>query len=151
MIIGNIKDCKRYSAMSDAFARAFAFLEALNEDSQKESIACEDVWGGISTINKSDTMANGDPKPFEAHRKNIDIHFVLQGEERFGYAHVDTLKPITDYNEEQDYILLEGEGSFVILHPGDYCITFPEDAHMPCMPCGNSEKVKKVILKIKDK
>ncbi len=150
MIIGNIQNCKRYSSISDAFSRAFAFLQTLNEDSLEEFIEQEDVWGGISVIKKSDTSPDGSRKCFEAHRKNIDIHYVLQGEERFGFAHVDTLKPITDYNEDKDYILLEGRADYVTLRPGDYCITFPEDAHIPCLTSDNGDKVKKVILKVKD-
>lgn len=151
MIIGNKKDFSRYKELNEAFGCAFAFLESLSEDSSKASIDENGVRGGISVIAKSDTFADGEPKCFEAHRKDIDIHYVLQGEERFGYAHVDTLHPKTEYNEEGDYLLLNGEAAYFTLRPGDFCIAFPEDAHIPCLTSGNTEKVKKVILKIRDK
>lgn len=152
MIIGNKKDFARYRSINDAFGRAFAFLETLNENSIKANISQEGVHGGISVIQKSDTFANGEPKCFEAHRRDIDIHYVLQGEERFGYAHVDNLCPKTAYNEESDYILLTGDcAAYFTLRPGDFCIAFPEDAHIPCLTSGDTEAVKKVILKIRDK
>lgn len=151
MIVGNKKDFSRYKELNEAFGCAFAFLESLSEDSSKASIDENGVRGGISVIAKSDTFADGEPKCFEAHRKNIDIHYVLQGEERFGYAHVDTLYPKTEYNEEGDYLLLNGEAAYFTLRPGDFCIAFPEDAHIPCLTSGDTEKVKKVILKIRDK
>ena len=152
MIIGNKKDFARYSNLNEAFGRAFAFLETLSEDSPNVKINEKGVRGGVSIIQKSDTFANGDSKCFEAHRRDIDIHYVLQGEERFGYAHADTLCPKTAYNEESDYILLTGDcAAYVTLRPGDFCIAFPEDAHIPCLTSGNTEKVKKVILKIQDK
>ena len=152
MIIGNKKDFARYGSINDAFGRAFAFLQTLSEDSDKASINDGDVRGGISVIPKSDTFANGEPKCFEAHRRDIDIHYVLQGDERFGYAHVDTLCPKTAYNEEGDYILLTGDcAAYVTLRPGDFCIAFPEDAHIPCLTAGDTDTVKKVILKIRDK
>ena len=152
MIVGNRKDFYRYKELNDAFGCAFAFLETLSEDSSKASIDGNGVRGGISVIVQSDTFADGKPKCFEAHRRDIDIHYVLQGEERFGYAHVDTLCPKTEYNEEGDYLLLTGDcAAYVTLRPGDFCIAFPEDAHIPCLTSGDTEKVKKVILKIRDK
>lgn len=151
MIIGNIKDFNRYRNLHEAFDRAFAFLETLSEDSEKVKINEEGVRGGVSIIKKSDTFENGEPKCFEAHRRDIDIHYVVQGEERFGYAHVDTLCPKTEYNEESDYLLLTGDAAYFTLHSGDFCIAFPEDAHIPCLSSGNIETVKKAILKIKDK
>ncbi len=150
MITGNIKDCKRYSGMNEAFAKAFAFLQTLNEDSVDDKIDEGGVRGGISVIKKSDTMPDGSPKPFEAHRKYIDIHFVVKGEERFGYAHIDTVTPTMEYDEAGDYQLLTGKADFLTLRAGDFCITYPEDAHMPCMTTDGDAEVKKVILKIAD-
>ena len=151
MIIGNKKDFFRYKKLNEAFGCAFSFLERLSADSTKASIDENGVRGGISVIAKTDTLADGEPKCFEAHRKNIDIHYVLQGEERFGYAHVDTLTPKNEYNEEGDYQFFTGRADYVTLRSGDFCITFPEDAHIPCLTCGEAETVKKVILKIRDK
>ena len=150
MIIGNRKDFSRYSKLNSAFGRAFAFLETLSEDSAKGNINEGGVRGGVSVITKSDTFIDGSPKCFEAHRENIDIHYVIQGEERFGFAHVDTLVPQNEYNEDGDYQFFTGRADYVTLHPGDFCITFPEDAHIPCLTSGKEETVKKVILKIRD-
>ena len=150
MIIGNRKDFARYSCLSSAFGAAFRFLESLPENCENENIRENGVRGGVSVIEKSDTMADGSPKCFEAHRENIDIHYVVQGEERFGFAHVDTLTPQTEYNAEGDYQLFTGRADYVTLRTGDFCVTFPEDAHIPCLPAGTEETVKKVILKIRD-
>ena len=150
MIIGNRKDFARYRGINPAFARAFGFLETLSEDSVNERIREEEVCGGISVIAKSDALPDGSPKCFEAHRRDIDIHYVVRGEERFGFAHVDTLVPLGDYNEEKDYQFFTGRADYVTLRTGDFCVTFPEDAHIPCLPAGTEETVKKVILKIRD-
>jgi YhcH/YjgK/YiaL family protein len=35
------------------------------------------------------------------------------------------------------------------LHPGDFVVFFPEDAHMPCLMTGNSpQPVKKIVTKL---
>ena len=108
-----------------------------------ESLGC-----GASEINTSDKTANGDNKVFEANRKFIDIHFMIDGEETFGYANVNDLRAITEYNDKEDYLLLNGNINRIRLGNGDFCIVFPEDAHIPAMEYGGSKKAKKAIVKI---
>ena len=83
-----------------------------------------------------------------ATRTNWVIHFVVSGDEKIGYADVSTLK-VTDVNEEKDMIYLEGEGDNVYLGEGDFMITFPQDAHMPCVMAKESKLCCKLIAKIR--
>ncbi len=85
----------------------------------------------------------------EAHREYLDIHYVLCGEEGFGYADVSSLTPTTDYNSEKDYILLKGGMDKLLLKEGEFCIVFPEDAHLPGGFGRTTDKLKKAIVKIK--
>ena len=39
---------------------------------------------------------------FEAHKKYIDIQFIISGRERIGYADIATLEPDTEYDAETD-------------------------------------------------
>ncbi len=58
--------------------------------------------------------------------KNIDLQFVLAGEERLyvkhqasSIKHIADLSTVREYNEENDGELLEGDGdSYVVLKPG---------------------------------
>ncbi len=147
MIVGNIKNAERYYSINENFKAAFEFLKTLDKTSSG-SYEFEGFRGGISEPKTSDFDENGNDTLFEAHKKYLDIHYVIEGSEGIGYAHIDTLSPTTEYNEEDDYILLSGRKDKVILNKGDFCIVFPEDAHAPAM-CGTESYLKKTVVKIK--
>ena len=107
-----------------------------------------DMTVNFSEVMPSDEDGEGNKKLFEAHRKYIDLHYIFEGTEQFGYANVQTLKPVTEYSEADDYILLEGEVNRITLREGDFVIAFPEDAHIPALKYQNSEKVKRAVVKI---
>ena len=66
-----------------------------------------------------------------------------------GYADIDTLTPTTEYNDEKDYQMLKGHVNKVILNKGDFCVVFPEDAHLPQMIGDDGKWVKKAVVKMK--
>jgi YhcH/YjgK/YiaL family protein len=84
---------------------------------------------------------------WEAHRRYIDLQYIISGTERIGYAHVSRLT-LGDYNPEKDFLALTGSGDFITLSAGDFMLLFPEDAHMPGMAVENPLPVKKVVVKI---
>ena len=102
---------------------------------------CDSVTGDMF-------FSDANKKIFEAHRKYIDLHYIIDGVEQFGYANIDTLTPAGEYNEADDYILLCGEVNRITLSNGDFVIAFPEDAHIPALKYKNSEKVKRAVVKI---
>ena len=145
MIFGNIKDAKRYYCINESFEKAFEILKSLDETAT-ERITVED---GVFWINiaEFDEIAPGE-KQFEAHRDFLDIHFIISGEEKFGYADIEKLSETKEYDAENDYLLLSGEADVLTLKKGDFCVVFPEDAHIPVMGKGDG-KLKKAIVKIK--
>jgi biofilm protein TabA len=149
MIVGNIKDCERYLSVNKNFEKAFAFLKTLNKNSEDGSFEFEEFSGSVCSIETSDLAIEGSEKKLEAHREYLDIHYVIDGAESVGYAHVKNLTAVTDYYAEQDYLLLSGEMNKIVLNERDFCVVFPEDAHAPGM-CGNKNKnLKKAVVKIR--
>lgn len=146
MITGNIKDCEKYYSVHKDFKTAFEFLKSLSPDDEEGSRTFGNLKGCVSDVVKNESDEPSDL--FEAHRKFIDIHYVLKGEELFGYANVDALTPTTEYNEEKDYLFLKGDITPLHLHAGEFCIAFPEDAHIPAMECGKDKREKRAIVKI---
>ena len=148
MIIGNIKDAKRYFGINKNFEKAFEFLKSLSKDAFAESFEGEGFHGGISVIerNMSEPVQE---KRLEAHKKYLDIHFVIDGAEMIGYADIDTVTPETEYSEEKDVWFLKGEQQKFVLNEGDFCIVFPEDVHAPGTPVSKDGKLKKAVVKIK--
>jgi len=86
---------------------------------------------------------------FEAHRKYIDVQYVVEGTEQMGYAHVAALQSAAPHDAEKDAEMFTGEGSFIAAPAGTFLIFFPEDGHMPGVAIGKPKPVRKVVLKVK--
>ncbi|MBO5102427.1 MAG: YhcH/YjgK/YiaL family protein [Clostridia bacterium] len=148
MIVANIKNAERYYSLNPLFKEIFDFLGTLNDDSV-EGTQREGWRAGVSVCEKRDYDESGELRPAEAHRAYIDIHYVISGSEGMGYADVDTLTPITEYDAEGDCLLLSGDVSVVTLCEGDFCIVFPEDAHVPALTTKHRDGLKKSVVKVK--
>lgn len=147
MIIDNIKNREKYYALGKDIKAALDYFASVNvEDIEKADVNIE----GTDVIVKIRPMMTKviTECTFEAHKKYIDIHYVAYGTECIGYSDVKKLKEIS-YNEENDAAFLEGEGDVLTLEKGDFMITFPQDAHMPCICKEKPVKLGKMIAKIK--
>ena len=145
MITGNIKLCDKYNNVHKDFEKVFDYLKNnLCKESTGRADLADGVWVNAPFAPESDGISN----TFEAHRNYIDIHYILSGKEAFGYADVDSLSTTKAYDEADDYELLEGEISTLILKEGDFCVVFPEDAHIPCMQKLSDDLIR-VVAKIK--
>lgn len=86
---------------------------------------------------------------YEAHKKYIDIHYILSGEEIIATSDVTSLSTITPYNPQSDIYFLEGiaDGHY-LLQAGNFMICFPNDAHKVCIMNHQPQHVKKIVFKI---
>ena len=84
---------------------------------------------------------------WEAHRKYIDVQYVVEGQELMGYANLGHLKA-GEYNADKDFLMLKGEGSYVLMKPGTFVILGPQDAHIPQVAVDMPQPVKKVVVKV---
>ncbi|GAB4369760.1 MAG: YhcH/YjgK/YiaL family protein [Spirochaetales bacterium] len=87
---------------------------------------------------------------FEAHRKYIDIQFVLDGKEACYARSLEGLEAAEPFNDEKDVGFFRGEGgAFLPLEPGVFTVFFPWDAHKPSCDWEGKHKVRKVVVKVK--
>ncbi len=96
------------------------------------------------------------PKPldeakWEAHRKYLDIQYVVEGSERMGYAALTDDMPVEkDYDPQNDYVLYHAQGDFLAVPAGSFAIFAPHDVHAPSVAMGGPEPaadVCKVVVK----
>ena len=147
MILDNIKNASLYSGLNPRIEAALEWLQS-QDFSQLEpgkiDIKGDELYALVNEYNTS----KKEERFWEAHRKYIDIQFIVSGSEMMGYAGIDTLTPSSQYDEEKDFCKLDGDGSFVIAKAGTFAIFYPQDAHMPNLIFGSSEPVKKVVVKV---
>lgn len=89
---------------------------------------------------------------FEAHRKYIDIQFVVKGEEKIGTGKIDDFEEVTQYDDEKDIVFLTPKLStavnFITLKEKEFAIFYPNDAHMPSIAITSPDYVKKIVVKV---
>ena len=85
---------------------------------------------------------------FEAHRRYLDIHLMLSGEERVDLAHPDSLT-LTSSQEENDFYAYQGrEAHTLVLRPGEFLVVFPGDAHRIKLQTDAPRTVSKAVFKV---
>ena len=88
-------------------------------------------------------------RSFEAHKKYLDIHIMMEGSERVEIAPPEALTEL-DRAEDRDFYSYRGKGDYkLVLSPGDFLVVFPGDAHCIKMQVDRPETVSKVVFKVK--
>ena len=86
---------------------------------------------------------------FEAHKKFLDIHIMVEGSEGLEVSPPESLTEF-DRAEANDFYAYRGEGDYKLtLSPGDFLVVFPGDAHRIKMQTGKPETVSKVVFKVR--
>ena len=86
---------------------------------------------------------------FEAHKKYLDIHIMVEGREGVEIAPPEALAEF-DRVEANDFYAYRGEGDYkLVLSPGDFLVVFPGDAHRIKMQLDGPKTVSKVVFKVK--
>ncbi len=149
MICDRTQHASDYFGIHPRFEAAFDFLARHGGDLSTRDAGRVDIDGDhlFAVVNHYDSKPIQEGK-FEAHRKYIDIQILLTGVERIGYANIDDLNAETAYDEEDDYTLYTGEGSFIAMAPDRFVIFHPQDGHMPNIAIDQPVAVRKVVFKV---
>jgi len=110
------------------------------------------IEGSLCTWGRSDFQTREYlPENFEVHKKFIDIHLVLEGDEVIHTAPLSRLNfDGKGYNKENDIEFgVATKFDSVYMAAGDFAVFYPGDAHNPCCKAGmDSMDVKKLVIKI---
>lgn len=87
---------------------------------------------------------------YEAHRRYADVHFIVEGVERIVVSDIDAVTVHTPYSEEKDIGFHTcDEGTVVTLHPGEFLVCYPQDAHKVAIGPDGPAPVKKLVGKVR--
>jgi YhcH/YjgK/YiaL family protein len=148
MIIDKIENSKLYGGISQRIKEAFEYIrntDLKNIKPGKYEIDGENIF---ALINEYETKIESEGK-LEAHRKYIDVQYVISGEELMGYSPLGNQQVLEPYKEKNDIIFFSGEKSFTKVSAGMFAIFFPADVHMPGIRVENKTLVKKLVIKVK--
>lgn len=100
-------------------------------------------------INNSNPQClTAEEQVLEVHRRYLDVHILLEGEETIGWSPLAELKMEQQaYDAEADCALYaDCPSTYVTLRPGQWLMAWPEDAHAPIIGQG---KIRKLIAKLR--
>jgi YhcH/YjgK/YiaL family protein len=83
---------------------------------------------------------------WEAHRRYLDVQYMLRGSERIDFALLNSMK-LGEYIAEKDFQAMSGSGNPLNLVEGSFVVFFPQDAHKPGLVVGAPSQVKKIVVK----
>lgn len=145
MIIDSLQNLRRYAGLGYGLPQALRFLaenDLTRLEPGRHDLAGEDLFAVVQDyVSRPVELGT-----WEAHRRYIDVHYVVSGHERIGFADLQTLQ-VGDYLPDKDFLPVRGEGSTIKLAVGSFVILFPEDAHMPGLADPVPMPIRKVVLK----
>lgn len=151
MIVGHI-DCLNEAAREfpSAILAALKTLKDLDFSSLDDGVV-QTIHADMKfTLFHAVTEMAADRTP-ETHVRNIDIHYLLEGEEALGYRSLSTNPVVTESHADADNVFYSNDPekqSAIKLKPGEFAVCFPWDVHMPLCTTDFPMKVRKVVVKV---
>ncbi|MCM3765106.1 YhcH/YjgK/YiaL family protein [Neobacillus niacini] len=148
MIADHIGNFELYKGITERVNRAVQYIQ--NHDFAGLQTGTHEVEGDEIFFNLIEYVTKDQEERFwESHKKYLDLHYILEGSEFIAREQFDKMTVTKEYDEQDDYYLLEGKvQSKVKLEQGDFMLLFPDDVHMTGIKVDDPEKVRKVVFKI---
>ena len=86
---------------------------------------------------------------FENHKVNIDIHYIIDGEEKIGITNISKVTPNMDYDLENDYQLFNGQvDEECVLSKGEFLVLFSNETHVTAGIVNEINAINKIVFKV---
>ena len=149
MIYDKIDNLETYAGISRDIRLGLEWLRDVNPDIENGVYELSSrVKAIVSEYDTKEVNENG----YEAHKKFIDIQYLIKGSEKICCLPLEFLKETKAYNPEFDAAFYK-EASIcpqdMLVGNCYFAIFFPQDGHMPCLRIEQPISVKKVVVKVK--
>ena len=142
MILCPWKDIKKYAALLPGIDEAVEAIHALKDYAP----ATYQLSGGNRFFVCAGTTI--EPGVAEAHRKYLDIQYIIKGKETMGWADLADCTLEGEFSEEKDIGFYSGDFTFLTVQEGMCYVVFPEDAHMPGRHLDVPNDFVKIVVKL---
>lgn len=149
MILDSFPLWHRYAALNPRFTQAFEFLGQLSPD---VAIGRHEIDGdAVYALVQEYQTRSATGMQLEAHRRYVDIQYLVRGREAIHWAPLAGLTQIAmpyDATKDAGLFLPSADVIPVPVQAGQFAILFPDDAHAPCCTWGEPADVLKVVVKV---
>lgn len=148
MILDSLRNAGRVSELFPALRPLFSFV--LSHDLSAAPAGRIEIDGERLFLNVDDTeLLPAAERKLEVHRKYVDVHFPLSGEETVGWRSLASLPAEGDapFDFGRDFMFYSLPALvYFTVKPGDFYIMCPEDAHAPVIGEGRMRKLVGKLL-----
>jgi len=146
MIKDNLINSETYYTISENLKTGFNWLK----NTDLELIADGKYTISDHVFANVQSYETKDDAPFEAHKKYIDIQYMVDGEEFIEVTDYNNTEITVEYDSQKDIEFLEckKQKDTFRLQAGNFLVLFPQDAHKPALNPNKKLFVKKVIVKV---
>ena len=147
MIFDTLKNVDNYKGLG----RVYDALKFLSEtDFSKIELGRYELDGDNIFYMVQSYDTDPDKTISEAHKKYIDIQYMVEGEEIIGVADISEDKELTEAKEENDVWFYNCKTEPLTLLAGKYMVLYPNDLHCPGVATnGTALTCRKVVVKVK--
>ena len=147
MIFDTLKNVDNYKGLG----RVYDALKFLSEtDFSKIELGRYELDGDNIFYMVQSYDTDPDKTISEAHKKYIDIQYMVEGEEIIGVADISEDKELTEAKEENDVWFYNCKTEPLVLSAGKYMVLYPNDLHCPGVATnGTALTCRKVVVKVK--
>lgn len=147
MIYDNLKNINIYKGLSDDIYEGLVFLKNVKPNIEN---GVYEINTRVKAIVSEYETKKVNEYGFEAHKRFIDIQYVLQGTERVCCLPLEKLNETKPYSEDNDAAFYSASSKplEMIIGDGFFSVFYPQDGHMPCLSVDGPKWVKKVVLKV---
>lgn len=146
MILDRLQHAAVYESMFPLLARGFAFLTE-QDLTQLQPGKVEIDGERLFAIVAAEEGRGREQALLEAHRKYLDIQYVVSGTDQIGWTPIDECQRVKlEYDATRDVALFyDRPETWLVLPAGSFAIFLPQDAHAPLAGSG---RVHKVVVKV---
>ena len=148
MIIDSIKNFEMYAALLPSVYEGLQYIMSMDPNIELGVYPVnERILVKVMEYSTGEVCEVG----YEAHRKHLDIHYVIRGKERIKWSPINDMTVKTPYDEENDGLYYENpirHVSEALLGDDVFAVMFPQDGHACTYYVEKCEKIKKIVVKI---
>jgi YhcH/YjgK/YiaL family protein len=146
MIFDTLENIKNYEGLG----RVYTALKFLAEtDFTKMELGRYELQGDDIFYMVQQYETDPDKTISEAHKKYIDIQFMVDGEEIIGVAPICCEKTETEAKPENDVWFYECKTEPLTLIKNSFMVLYPNDLHCPGVAVDGARECHKVVVKVK--
>ena len=147
MIYDNLSNIDLYKGLSTDIYTGLLFLKQANADIENGTYLLN---SRVKIIVSEYETKKVNEYGYEAHKRFVDIQYVLNGEEKVSCLPIEKLKETKVYSEEIDaaFYVADNKPQEMVIGNGYFAIYHPQDGHMPQLCVDEPQLVKKVVVKV---